>query len=321
LARGEERRQTISEVGIVRGSGYMAVEFTSSDGTTLRGRLYLPEADRPPIVVMAHGFSATIPMVLDRYAEVFRARGVAALAFDHPGLGTSDGQPRGEINGWVSARAYRGAIDWACSRPEIDPERIAVWGDSRSTRVALVVAALDERVRALVCQVPAMGREIPAAGESGARFEAIAALVRQGEVRRPPEEWVSMPVVSFDQVSIPSALTPLTAFRWFMEYGGRYGSGWSNRVLLTEPEGEPAFDPFACAGQVRVPTQFLVSPDDEMPGAASHVARAVFDLVPGSKELVEVEGGHFGIVEHPSTAFDRASAAEADFLARVLAVE
>jgi len=78
-------------------SGYRAVEFTS-DGAALRGRLYLPKRWPAPVVVMAHGFSATIPMVTDRYADRFREGGFAVLAFDHRGHGSSDGHPRGEIN-------------------------------------------------------------------------------------------------------------------------------------------------------------------------------------------------------------------------------
>jgi hypothetical protein len=41
---------------------------------------------------------------------------------------------------------------------------------------------------------------------------------------------------------------------------------------------------------------------------------------PGPKELVEVDGGHFGIIEYPSAAFDRASEAQALWLARTLQV-
>ena len=125
-------------------------------------------------------------------------------------------------------------------------------------------------------------------------------------------------VVSADQSTSPSALMPLTAFRWFIEYGGRYGSGWTNRVVFTAPEDAPDFDPFACAPGVRIPALFVMSPDDEMQGAVSEVTRAVFERLAGPKELVEVDGGHFGIIEHPSAAFERASEAQAAFLARNL---
>lgn len=300
-------------------SRYGTVEFLS-EGVTLRGRLYVPTKIPAPVVVMAHGFSATIPMVLDRYAEAFQDSGLAVLAFDQPGLGLSDGHPRGEINTWVSARAYRSAIDHAVGLSEIDSNRIALWGDSLSARVALVVTATDERVRALVCQVPAMGPVVPVETDVSARFDEITAALHDGNLRRPPEAWKRMPVVSPDQEAAPSALLPLTAFRWFIDHGARYGTDWSNHVVFTAAAGLPDFDPFACAHAVRVPTQFVMSPDDEMPGAESDVVRALIALLSGPTEVVDAEGGHFGIIDYPSVAFEDASAAESAFLTRILSV-
>lgn len=81
-------------------SDYRAVEF-SSDGAVLRGRLYLP--GRPArVVVMGHGFSATIPMVMDRYAECFRDRGLAVLA-----LTIADTAPATASHGARSTTGYR----------------------------------------------------------------------------------------------------------------------------------------------------------------------------------------------------------------------
>jgi pimeloyl-ACP methyl ester carboxylesterase len=298
---------------------FRPIEFTS-DRATLRGRLYLPDDHSAPVVVMAHGFSATIPMILDRYAEHFCEHGLAALAFDHRGHGRSDGDPRGEINAWVQARGYIDAIDFVRGSDEIGRSPIALWSDSMSARVALGVAALDDRVAALVCQVPAFGDEVGADDPDGARLDAMRRFLGAGDLRRPADAWVSSAVVSSDQVTNPTALKPLTAFRWFIEYGGRYGSGWTNRVVFTAPRDAPEFDPFACAPRVRVPTLFAMSPDDEMPGAVSEVSRAVFERLAGPRELVEVDGGHFGIIEYPSVAFERASEAQATWLTRTLAV-
>jgi pimeloyl-ACP methyl ester carboxylesterase len=267
---------------------------------------------------MAHGFSATIPMVLDRYADCFRERGLAVLAFDHRGHGSSDGHPRGEINYWVQARGYMDAIGTASTFAEVGASSIALWSDSLSARVALGVAALDDRVSALVCQVPALGETLGADDPAGTRLAAMERFLATGEVRRPSDTWVSLPVVSADQVASPSALTPLTAYRWFIEYGGRYGTGWTNRVVFTAPSDAPDFDPLACAPRVRVPTLFAMSADDEMPGAVSEVTRAVFDRISGPKDLVEVDGGHFGLLEYPSHAFDKTSQAQAAWLARTL---
>lgn len=65
---------------------------------------------------------------------------------------------------------------------------------------------------------------------------------------------------------------------------------------------------------------FAMSADDEMPGAVSDVTRSVFDRIAGPKELMGMDGGHFGLLEYPSEAFDRASRVQANFLARTLGV-
>ena len=296
---------------------YRMVEFMS-DGAVLRGRLYLPDRQPAPVVVMAHGFSATIPMVLDRYAECFRERGLSVFAFDHRGHGSSDGEPRGEINPWVQALGYLDAIGAARALASIGSSAVALWSDSLSARAALGVTALDDRISALVCQVPALGGQPGVDDTGGERLAAMERFLRTGPLRSPSDRWSTSPVVSADQTASPSALKPLSAFRWFIEYGGRYGTGWTNRVVFTAPSDAPDFDPFACAPRVRVPTLFAMSPDDEMPGAVSQVTRAVFDRISGPKELLEVDGGHFGLLEHPSLAFDQASEAQASFLTRTL---
>jgi hypothetical protein len=89
----------------------IGVEF-ESEGAALRGFLYEAVKGEPPfpIVIMAHGTSATIPMVADRYAEVFARAGVSSLIYDHRNFGISGGEPRQEINPWVQCRGFRDAI-------------------------------------------------------------------------------------------------------------------------------------------------------------------------------------------------------------------
>ncbi|MFF0902232.1 UNVERIFIED_CONTAM: hypothetical protein RF653_02405 [Kocuria sp. CPCC 205316] len=59
-------------------------------------------------------------------------------------------------------------------------------------------------------------------------------------------------MVSADQVSVPSALTPLTAFRWFVEFGGRSGTGWENRAVPTAPQ-DGSWQPVLWAEHVSAP--------------------------------------------------------------------
>src|ERR687888_297646 len=122
----------------------------------LRGWLYVPDgAHGPaPTVVMSHGYSAVKELYLDAFAEVFADAGLCALVYDNRNLGASDGEPRQEIDPWAQIRDYRHAITYARTRPEVDGERIGIWGSSYSGAHVLVVGAIDRRVKCVVSQVP-----------------------------------------------------------------------------------------------------------------------------------------------------------------------
>lgn len=294
------------------------VAFPSADAV-LRGRLYEHAGRRPrPAVVMAHGFSATITgMVADRYAEVLHAAGLNVLLFDHRGMGLSGGEPRLAINRWTQLRGYRDALGFASSLPSVDPGRLAVWGDSMSGATALGVAAFDERVRAVAVQVPACGTAPP--GNAPGAFESLRDLYREGGPAGLPVETIGpMAVVSPDQGMAPSHLAPITAFRWFIDYGGRPGTRWQNRATVEIAATPFAFHAGLCAPHLRAASLWVVAPDDEMPGAEPDVARAAYRSAPGSKTLLPIAGGHFGLLYEDSETFARASNAEADFLSACL---
>lgn len=103
---------------------------------------------------MAHGFAFVKEQGLERYAEAFAAAGMATVVFDNRNLGASEGKPRQDIDPWQQARDYRSAITFAQGLPEIDSNRIGIWGTSYSGAVALHVAAVDKRVKAVTVQVP-----------------------------------------------------------------------------------------------------------------------------------------------------------------------
>lgn len=127
-----------------------------------------------------------------------------------------------------------------------------------------------------------------------------------------------VPVVSADQVRSPSALKPLTAFRWFIEYGGRLGSDWVNDVTLAMGDDPVPWRPGLSAEHISVPILMLVSPQDEMERANPAVTREMFERIRGQKEIHEIAGGHFGLLYHPSPLFSEAQAVQTAFLRRVL---
>jgi fermentation-respiration switch protein FrsA (DUF1100 family) len=299
---------------------FESVQF-ASEGGVLRGRLYRPNAGRAvPVVVMAHGFTATITMTTDRYAEVFQRAGLAVLLYDHRNFGASDGEPRYAINPWLQARGYRDAVTFAAGLPGVDASRIALWGDSFSGAVALVAAGVDERVAAVVAQVPATGREHAPPDPAGALYHLMRETLRDGDIDGGPEDVVGpLPVVSPDQIHAPSLLTPIQAYRWFIDSGGRFGTGWENRATRVSPKTPAPFHAGLAAPYIGCPVLMQISPVDEMAGADPVVARGVFGALRGPKELIEIDGGHFGLLYHPSHWFDAASDTQQEFLVRVLA--
>jgi pimeloyl-ACP methyl ester carboxylesterase len=288
-------------------------------GASLRGWLFRPPAAHAPVVVMAHGFSATRSMTTDKYAEAFCSKGFAVLLYDHRGFGASGGEPRVETNPWTQTRGYIDAVEFISSADGIDPDRIAIWGDSLSGGVACVAAAIDPRIRAVVVQVPAFGEKLPPPDSEGKRFEILRKTALSRDVLNYGRPTLGpVPVVSADQVRQPSALKPLSAFHWFIEYGGRVGSGWVNDVTVALGETPIPWQPGLCGPHIDVPVLMIVSPEDEMMRANPSVARAVFESLKGPKEWHAIAGGHFGLLYHPSEIFDEAQEVQVSFLRRWL---
>jgi dipeptidyl aminopeptidase/acylaminoacyl peptidase len=124
-----------------------------SDGQKLAGVLTLPEGPGPhPGIVLCHGFTGIKELILPDYAGRFVEAGFAALTFDYHGFGESEG-PRGRLIAMEQVRDIRNAITFLQSRPEVDAERIGLWGTSYGGAHAPYVAGIDDRVKCAVAQV------------------------------------------------------------------------------------------------------------------------------------------------------------------------
>lgn len=202
---------------------------------------------------MAHGYSATIEgMTADKYAEVISKAGFTVLLYDHRNFGISDGMPRHQTNKWIQARGYSDAINFAATLPEADIDKIALWGVSMGASAAIVTAAVDHRVKAIIAQVPAFDHKLPPPDTDNSLFKSIQDTFLSGNVNsEPATTFGPMPVVSFDQNTVRSMLPTLTAFRWFIEYGGRYNTKWENSVTHVEPNVPTAFNSVVCIPHIK----------------------------------------------------------------------
>jgi cephalosporin-C deacetylase-like acetyl esterase len=300
---------------------YRDIEFESQKAT-LRGRLYIPEhkSNNCPVVIMAHGFTTTINgMTADKYAERFREAGFAVALYDHRNLGISDGEPRQEINFWVQSKGYIDAIHFVSNQPEIDPDKIAVWGASLSSGEAFLAGTIDSRVKAVIAMIPAFGEEIPKEDRDGSSFDfAKETLLLDDIMSLPHTTTEQMRIVSIDQLGTPSVLTDLTAYNWFIEYGGRFGTNWKNIVSFSNIDVPDNFNLGQFADKLKAPILMVVATNDEMNGANPKVTKHVYDNILQPKEWIDIDGGHFGLLYYPGPLFDKSSKSQIDFLKKYL---
>lgn len=107
------------------------VEFAADAGVTLRGWLFLPDRPGPyPAITMAHGYAGIKEHGLEPFARAFAEGGFAVLLHDHRAFGASDGEPRQDVDPWQQITDWRRAISYLESRPEVDADRIGLWGTS-----------------------------------------------------------------------------------------------------------------------------------------------------------------------------------------------
>jgi uncharacterized protein len=161
------------------------VRFPADGGTELSAWLFVPEqrTGRLPAISMAHGYGGTKYHGIEDMAAAFAEAGFVVLVHDHRGFGDSGGEPRQDINPWQQITDWRRAISCLQDRPEVDENRVGVWGTSYAGGHSIVLGATDRRLKAVVAQVPTIDghasglrRVAPEAVEElEARFAATSA--------------------------------------------------------------------------------------------------------------------------------------------------
>ena len=288
------------------------IEFKAGD-VTLRGWLYLPEGARGPVpaIVMSHGFSAVKEMCLDKFADVFAAAGMAALVYDNRNFGASDGEPRQELDPWAQVRDYRHAITYAQTIPEIDRNRIGVWGTSVSGGHVLVVGALDRRVKCVASQVGLVSgsgniqRLVRA--DNLALLRMTIDADRAGRFAGRPAG--TIPVVDPNPMAFSALPTP-DSWRWFSETGkSQAPDSWKNQVTLQSGDMLMEYEPITFMHRISpTPLLMIIAADDVV--AIADLALNAYHQALEPKKLLILRGGHY---EAYIEQFDQASAAARDW--------
>ena len=153
------------------------------------GDLYLPDGigDRAPAAAVVMGHSVVmVKEALGPHAEHLARAGFVVLAVDWRTVGSSEGEPRCQWQPFWQVEDLRSGVSYLRTRPEVDPERIGLWGHSTAAGVAVVAGALDRRVKCVAGQNPSLLDAWAALEKTRGRrpFGAVRALLEQDFQRR-----------------------------------------------------------------------------------------------------------------------------------------
>jgi len=115
----------------------------------LVGELHLPDSKGRAPGLLILGGSEGGHAAAFRFAGVFAKRGFASFGLAYFG---DPGVPATLEN--VPLEYFTHAIDWLAAQPGVDPKRLGILGGSKGAEAALLVAARDPRIKAVVAGAP-----------------------------------------------------------------------------------------------------------------------------------------------------------------------
>lgn len=283
------------------------------DGTMLEATLYLPSRreGRVPAVVMGNGFGTVRDFGLVPAAAAIASRGVAVLLFDYRYFGGSGGEPRQLVDVEAQLADFRAAVAHARSLPEVDPARLGLSGTSYGGGHALVVAADDPSIRAVVAKVPHCDTR---AAFRTARLGDVARNMGVA-IRDAIGAKLGRPVRTIPLVGEPGEVAVMTHPGWRARYLGLVpeGARWSPAIPARSLLAVGDYRPITQASRIGCPVLVVYSAQDRGIPAES-VEATIAEL-----RRVEVEtfdGDHFDVYDGPEA--QRLREREARFFAERL---
>jgi len=281
----------------------------------LRGWVMTPDAAGPhPTIVMTPGFSSSITR-LETVASAFVARGFGVLLYDQRTCGSSDGEPRQDVDPVAQDRDMQMALSFVEQHPALDGDRIGLWGSSYSGANVLVVAAVDRRVKAVVSQVPFIaGHDQFVLGNGQAGLAAIDQNMNQDRQRRLRGEEPGR-IALVRMAGDPADQVVLFEDQADYDYlvGGPEGpaEGWINSVTIRSTGRALAYDVRPFMRRISpTPLLMIVAGDDKT--TPPSLALEAYDAALEPKDLMMISGGHYGVY-WPHLSRDLVTAAAADW--------
>ncbi len=279
-----------------------------SGGLKCAGWLFLPDSEeKPPVVIMAHGFAAERTFGLEAFAERFAFRGIASFVFDYRNFGDSAGEPRNLVSPKRHLEDWEAAVRYVRLLKEVDGRRMALWGSSFSGGHVLVTASKFPWISAVVSQVPFVDG-LGTARYLGNRFllkafkEALRDLLRIITFREPHY----IPVVGKPDVF--AVMNTPDSYDGYMSLVPQ-GSSWENRCPARILFTTTTYRPVKSATSLSCPVLIVCAEKDSL--IPADAVKKTASLIKEA-ELVTLPVGHFDV--YSGEVFERVADIEARFL-------
>lgn len=127
-----------------------------SEGLQLVGDIYYPDDLLPGEtragIVLCHGYTGVKDLYLPDNARVLNKCGYIVLTFDYKGWGNSEGSSN-RLAPYSRVADVQAALTFIANLPQVNSERLGIYGTSYGGATVVWVGAIDERVKCVVSVV------------------------------------------------------------------------------------------------------------------------------------------------------------------------
>lgn len=280
-----------------------------SHGIRCTGDLFLPEGKGPhACVVMAHGFAAQRDFALEPFARALVSSGMAVFRFDYRGFGDSDGLPRHLVSPRRHIQDFHAALAHVRSLDQVDKQRLGLWGTSFSGGHVLVVAAQDQRIKAVSSMVPFVN------GPASLRRFPVGELLKLtwAGIR----DWLQVasggPAYHLPVVGRPGELAMMNTRESYEGYLGMMpeGSAWRNETPARIALAAGFYMPSRFASRVNCPTLMVAGKKDSLV-PLENIRKTAGNMPSCDLEILEC--GHFD--PYQGELMEKVSRMQAHFMA------
>jgi cephalosporin-C deacetylase-like acetyl esterase len=269
-----------------------------SKGMRCSGWIYIPddlkEGSKAPAIVMATGFTAVKEMILPDYAAFLAGAGFVTLVFDYRYFGDSQGEPRSQVLPLEQVEDVRNAITWVSEQPEVDSERIGIWGTSYGGGIVMYAGTYDTRVKAVVSQVPAAASPEQQRTGNPQAWEKMTRILLRDRIER-----YETGVVNYMKVVAPGGepccLPGKESYEALMALKQ---PNWRNQVTMESLEKMREFDSTSTIHMLS-PTALLIIAAEKDSFFPPNMVKAIYEKALKPKAMSIFPIGHFEINYEP----------------------